>query len=143
MLRRCAAPGAGFCVETCGEVGERLSSSSPPWAADRRGRGRAQGKVEQDDADGGSHAVHEGDTAGDLGQGLGYGVFLTEDVNVAEVAEERVGEDVQQQAGTGSQDDLDQVAGAVAVEIAELEHLVATAPQVMPMRNFSTKVVTA
>ena len=86
--------------------------------------GRAQGKVEQDDADGGSYAVHEGDAAGDLGQGLGYGVLLTEDVNVAEVSEERVGEDVQQQAGTGSHDDLDQIAGAVAVEIAELEHLV-------------------
>ena len=61
--------------------------------------GRAQGQIEEDDADGGGHAVHEGDAAGDLGQGLGDGVLLAEDVDVAEVAEERVGEDIQQQAG--------------------------------------------
>ena len=60
---------------------------------------RAQGQIENDDADGGGHAVDEGDAAGDLGQGLGDGVILTEDIYVAEVAEERVGKDVQQQAG--------------------------------------------
>lgn len=74
--------------------------------------GRAQGQIEEDDADGGGHAVHEGDAAGDLGQSLGDGVFLAEDVDVAEVAEERVGEDIQQQAGGGCGDHLGQIAGA-------------------------------
>lgn len=64
--------------------------------------GRAQGQIEEDDADGGGHAVHEGDAAGDLGQSLGDGVLLAEDVDVAEVAEERVGEDIQQQAGAAA-----------------------------------------
>ena len=31
---------------------------------------RAQGQIEENDADGGGHAVDEGDAAGDLGQGL-------------------------------------------------------------------------
>lgn len=64
--------------------------------------GRAQGQIEDDDADGGGHAVHEGDAAGDLGQSLGDGVLLAEDVDIAEVAEERVGEDIQQQAGAAA-----------------------------------------
>ena len=46
--------------------------------------GRAQGQIEEDDADGGGHAVHEGDAAGDLGQSLGDGVLLAEDEHVAE-----------------------------------------------------------
>ena len=75
-----------------------------PSAAGLHARGRAQGQIEEDDADGRGHAVHEGDAAGDLGQSLGDGVLLAEDVDVAEVAEERVGEDIQQQAG-GSCDD--------------------------------------
>ncbi len=49
---------------------------------------------------------------------------LAEDVDVAEVAEEGVGEHVQQQTGTRRHDHLDQIPGAVAVEVAELEHLV-------------------
>ena len=68
--------------------------------------------------------VHEGDAAGDLGQSLGDGVLLAEDVDVAEVAEERVGEDIQQQAGGGSDDHLGQIAGGVLVQLTELEHLV-------------------
>lgn len=73
--------------------------------------GRAQGQIEEDDADGRGHAVHEGDAAGDLGQSLGDGVLLAEDVDVAEVAEERVGEDIQQQAGGSCDDHLGQIAG--------------------------------
>ena len=61
-------------------------------------QGRAKGQIQQDDADGGDHAVDEGDASGNLAQGLGKGVFLTENVHVAEIAEERVGEDVEQQA---------------------------------------------
>ena len=38
---------------------------------------RTQGQIQDDDADGGSHAVDEGDTAGDLGQRFGDGVLLT------------------------------------------------------------------
>ena len=59
-----------------------------------------------------------------LGQRLCHGVFLTKDVHIAEVAQERVGQHVQQQAGTGRNDHLDEIAGAVLVEVAQLECLV-------------------
>ena len=63
-------------------------------------QGRAEGQIQQDDADGGGHAVDEGDASGDLAQGLGKGVFLTENVHVAEIAEERVSDDIEQQASS-------------------------------------------
>ena len=104
---------------------------------------RAQGQIEENDADGGGHAVDEGDAAGDLGQGLGDGVILTEDIYIAEVAEERVGKDVQQQAGGSGGGHLDEVAGGVLIQLAELEDLVGHCTAGDPMRNFRMKVVTA
>ena len=86
--------------------------------------GGTECQIQQDDADRGGDAVDEGDAAGDLGQSLGDGVFLTKNVHVAEIAEKRVGEDIQQQAGGTRSGDLEQVAGAAAVKIAELEDLV-------------------
>ena len=104
---------------------------------------RTKCQIQDDDADGGRNAVDEGDTAGDLGQSFCDGVLLTEDVDIAEIAEERVGDDVQQQAGRTSGSDLEQVAGAVAVEVTELEDLVCDGTAGDAMMNFRTKVVTA
>ena len=47
---------------------------------------RAQGQVQHHHAHGGGHAVHKGNAACDLGQGLCHGVFLAKDVHIAEVA---------------------------------------------------------
>ena len=87
-------------------------------------QGRTQGEVQDDRTHGGGHAVYKGDAACNFGQRLRHGVFLTKDVHIAEVAQERVGQHVQQQAGTGRNDHLDEIAGAVLVEVAQLECLV-------------------
>ena len=61
-------------------------------------QGGADGQVQQHRAGGGDQAVHQGDPAGHAGQGLGHRVVLPENVNVAEIAQQRVGDDVDQQA---------------------------------------------
>ena len=83
----------------------------------------AQCQIQHHGAGSGSHTVHKGDAAGDLGQRLCHGVLLPKDVHVAEVAKEGVGEHVQQQTGTRRDDHLDQIPGAVTILIPQLEHL--------------------
>ena len=75
------------------------------------------------DAHGGGHAVHKGNAACDLGQGVCHGVFLAKDVHIAEVAQERVRKHVQQQAGGRGHDHLDEVTAAVLVQLPQLEGL--------------------
>ena len=58
-------------------------------------------------------------TASDLGQRLCHGVLLPNDVHVAEVAKEGVGEHVQQQTGTRRADHLDQIPGAAKLCIRD------------------------
>ena len=52
-------------------------------------QGRTQGEVQDDRTHGGGHAVYKGDAACNFGQRLCHGVFLTKNVHIAEVAQER------------------------------------------------------
>ena len=63
---------------------------------------RAQGQVEDHRADGGEQRVDQRDAAGDLGHDGDELRRLAKDVQVAEVADERVGEHVDQQAAEGT-----------------------------------------
>ena len=64
-------------------------------------QGGAQGDVQDNGADGGEQGVDQRHTAGDLGHDGDELRGLAKDVQVAEVADERVGEHVDQQAAEG------------------------------------------
>ena len=86
---------------------------------------RTQRQIQNHRADGGKDGVHQRDAAGDLGGDAGQLHRLTENVPVAEVAEERVGEHIHQQAAERRADYRAQVSALVGgVPVFQMEHLV-------------------
>ena len=87
-------------------------------------QGGAQGDVQDNGADGGEQGVDQRHTAGDLGHDGDELRGLAKDVQVAEVADERVGEHVDQQAAEGRRRDgghvLELVAGREGPEVDDL-----------------------
>ena len=87
-------------------------------------QGGAQGDVQDNGADGGEQGVDQRHTAGDLGHDGNELRGLAKDVQVAEVADERVGEHVDQQAAEGRRRDggrvLELVAGGEGPEVDDL-----------------------
>ena len=76
-----------------------------------------KGEVENDRAQRRDKAVDEGNAAGDLTERLCNGVILSEDKDVAEVADEGVGDDIDQKAGSRRDDNLGEVRSFIFLRV--------------------------
>ena len=76
-----------------------------------------KGEVENDRAQRRDKAVDEGNAAGDLTERLCNGVILSEDKDVAEVADEGVGDDIDQKAGSRRDDNLGKVRSFIFLRV--------------------------